>query len=188
MNVCGMRLNIPPAAVGTAYSFPLPERFAARELIVQCISEWGVVPYYRLAGSPSIVCALKRCDPGPVNVCGLTMNINSQLEVGEATKIPIPVDMFVTGLVSKPDIYAQCEIVNGVRQYVVKDEVSVPCTAFACQPGKIEACNSTVVTFNPANLGEVLHLETVDHRPVKVQCLSTDGKAPRYVAVDCYGQ
>jgi hypothetical protein len=186
VKLCGLQINIPAGPVGAIQSFPLPERFVAREVIWQCVSEWGMTPFYRLLGDAYNTCALKRCPPGVVNVCGLSVDVNVETPVGETTKLAFPSDYFASDLINKPEIHAQCTIANGVRKYEVRDEFTINCNAFACRPTKLQACNSTVTISTASNLGQAQNLYTDDHRPVRIQCLSTNAMAPRYVAVDCY--
>jgi hypothetical protein len=187
IQICGMQISIPQGNVGFFYTYTLPKRFQAQELIFQCISEWKNAPYYKLNGDPKTMCDLKTCRSGTVSVCGVEVDIKAEISIGKTTKLDFPKGYLATNIENPPDIYAECKLVDNSGRYEIKDEYKVSCNVFACRPTKLEACNSSIVIPNSANLGAVLQLQTVDHRPVTVQCLSTNAQAPLYTAVDCTG-
>ncbi|MDD3370710.1 MAG: hypothetical protein PHE27_02670 [Alphaproteobacteria bacterium] len=165
----------------------MPARYVAREASWQCIGEWGSLPVYRLMGSETMLCTLKRCDPGTVTVCGLRFDVNVEIPVDEIVKLSVTPDHFASTEITPPGIHVQCKIEGGVRRYATTDDPKKLCGKFACLPAKLSACDSTVFVDRAADPGMVVEARTKDRRSVIVQCLEEEGRAPHYVAVDCTG-
>jgi len=192
LDICGMRIKMQAGGLGTIRTIKMPKRFITRTLTLQCVTdsvspEYVGSPYYKILQDTTTACARRTCPDGSITVCGVTLPVSGGMDAGDAKKVTIPEHLLTTNArTHPPKIYASCEIVDDVTQYAVKDEYSVPCLSFSCQPKHLYACDSSVRVLKEADLGTVFHLKMDDGRSATVQCLSTDGQAPQFDVIDCY--
>jgi len=192
MDICGVRIKMQAGGLGTIRTIKMPKQFLTRTLLLECVTdsvspEYVGSPYYKILQDTQTACARRVCPDGSINVCGINLPVSGGVAAGDAKKVPIPDNLLTTTARTRPpNVYASCEIEDDIAQYAVKDEYSVPCLSFSCQPEVLSACDSSVRVLQEGDLGTVFHLKMDDGRAATVQCLSTDGHAPRFDVIDCY--
>ena len=146
----------------------------------------GGVPYYAALNGTSINCALKTCDLGQANVCGVSVPIQAHASVDDVVSVNVPPRLLALSA-SAQQFSARCDIMNGLPQYGLADASTVSCNAFSCQPATLNVCGSSVALSTPSELGTVIQAVTDNNNSVTVQCFGSDGLAPHYqvVANEC---
>lgn len=184
MQVCGITFNVPASGIGTTQNFTLPEKYATRNVVFQCIDQGGR-PFFRLMNENVNSCKLRSCAPSVADFCGGALPINVAANVGDTVKVTVPQEYLSTAKAASPPVLtAQCSLINGVEQYQLTDAHRFSCSDLACAPTTLTINNCSVVLSSPADLGAVVHVATTDNQPVTVQCLGSGGTRPTYQIVD----
>jgi hypothetical protein len=183
MQVCGYSFTALAGAPGSAYTFNLPNRYVVTSVPVQCVTD-GMSSYYKMTDTSAMSCILKTCKPTTIQVCENDIAIQAESAVGDVATQTLPPNLLASNASAlAPGVSARCEFANGVAHYEF-DENSVSCNLFACKPARLTACGSSVTVAQQADLGAMFQAETDTHKLVTIQCLGSEGRAPRYIVFE----
>jgi hypothetical protein len=200
IDMCGVAVRIPAETddmkMTGMVTFTMPPPFApAQKIIMQCFLNSSYPnkngPQYQLivTDSSTVTCALQKCSPSNVSVCGASIPVPIETVINKSTDIPLP-----SALLADPSAGPNSSLTvrcvdddQGNPVYRAMESSEISCNLFPCPDTVFELCGVSVPVKGGLAMGAVLN-QTMPPPfapdPFTVQCVGNGDYRPTYQLTD----